>query len=342
MESDLFSSLDTNAYRKTERYFIEQYLLKMSYRTPMGYGYLPSQRFNIDREIDEDGFQSHRFDDTAEWCGFFSGSTGWGWGIPQKSQMIDYALAKRMGVNMRNYANVGVNLYKIYTLFEQLSIAGKLPKKNIVYFGINEGYDTANNRSLFTSMRDARIAKKIRHFENYYRNIAHDTGYLCYEAARSVALRVLDVKNAFGKGFVERMPAQKATKTLDEAVYRENFRIITEIVRRMRQRSPETIFVLEPSLFDKEHPTPYERKLLEKKRWSDNLLETTLTRLYDDLSLFFEKEGVVYVDARRSLDGVREPLYFDYCHPYTEASKMIGRFVGERIGGGMDYAEEKR
>jgi len=75
---------------------------------------------------------------------------------------------------INNYSNVGINLYKIYNLLNKLKLEDKLPKKNIIYFGINEAYDISNNRTLFYSMRDQRIKNSIKNFENYYRNIPHD------------------------------------------------------------------------------------------------------------------------------------------------------------------------
>jgi len=331
LEGDLFEDLSPQSYREVERYFLEQYALKMQYATPMGYRYRSNQTFNINRQIEEDGVQKQIIDETYKTCGFFSGSTGWGWGIFQRSDMIDYHIAKNLALNIYNYSNVGVNLYKIYTMFKQYEFDGTLPSRNIIYFGINEVYDLANNRKIFDSMRDKRIEKLIVEFDKYYRNVPLSLAYLGKQMLRSIALSALDIKNSFGKNFVDRLPPKQATKVLDEALYCHNMEIVYKMIKEMHTISPSTVFVLEPSLFHKELRSVYEEKLLHKKRLSDNLLEMMFERFYKEIIIFCRENGITVIDARESLNGVKEPLYFDYCHPYKEATKRIGEYIAREI-----------
>lgn len=331
LESDIFSKYSRDEFQIIEQYLIEQYRLKMNYEPLMGYAYSANQQFNINREINRFGYQEQFLDESYETYGFFSGSTGWGWGVFSREKMIDYFIADYLKVNINNYSNVGINIFKIYNLMHKFRLEDKLPKRNIIYFGINEAYDIANNRIVFYSMRDERIKNNIKNFENYYRNIPHDISYILKELIKNMRIRVQDIKNAFGTQFVDRLPEMPAEKVLNMEIYNKNFNIITKIINEIHSMSSTNIFVLEPSLFDKNILTKYEKKLLFKKNMTDNILESTFHKLYDDLLNYFNQNNILYVDARESIKNREAPLYFDYCHPYEEATQIIGTFVAKKI-----------
>lgn len=333
LEGDLFTNLSSLEYEEIERYFLEQYALKMHYSTPMGYLYSDNQTFNIDRKIEEDGIQKQEIGREFDTWGFYSGSTGWGWGLSQKSDMIDYHIASNLSCNINNHSNVGVNLYKIFNLFRQHELSGELSKNNIVYFGINEVYDLSNNQNMFNSMRDKRIEKLIVDFDKYYRNTPISLFYLMKQIARSMVLTILDIKNSFKKDFVGRLPKKVVTKVLNEKQYRENLIIIFKMVKEMDRLSSNTVFVLEPSLFDKDRLSEYEEKLLHKKRLSDNLLEGVFSRFYQELIDFCGEHNIRVIDARATVKGIEESLYFDYCHPYKKATKLIAEHIVKEIQG---------
>lgn len=333
MESDIFYAYSKNEFKIVENFFIEQYLLNMNYDPIMGYVYSANQQFNINREINNSHYQHQLIDRSYETWGFFSGSTGWGWGISCKEKMIDYFIAESLNININNYSNVGINLYKIYNLLNKLKLEDKLPKKNIIYFGINEAYDISNNRILFYSMRDQRIKNSIKNFENYYRNIPHDMAKTVKELIRNIFLRMQDIKNSFGKKFVDRLPKTCDKKVLNVENYRANYKIIINIINEICRISPDTVFVLEPSLFDKNLLSDYEKKLLTKKRMSDNALESTFFKLYGDLINYFDQNEIIYIDARESIKNIEAPLYFDYCHPYEQATQIIGTYIANKIKG---------
>ncbi|GAB6045589.1 hypothetical protein JCM11957_11870 [Caminibacter profundus] len=330
MESDIFINLNKEEYKKIEKFFLEQYMLKMEYHTPMGYVYKKNQKFNIDRKIEEDYFQHHIFDKDYETIGFFSGSTGWGWGIYKKSLMIDYFIGKNLQKNIINFSNVGSNIYKIFNIYKQFSLKDTLHEKNIFYFGINESYDISNNIDIAFSNRDRRIRKNILEFEKYYRNLPLSLKTISYLFAKSVALNILYIKHAIKKDFVKRISKKVKPIDIDKNLLNKNLGFIKNIIREINSLS-DTIFILEPSLFDKENLSEYERKLILNKDLTVPNLRKSFKIVYHELINFFEKEKIKYIDARESVKVVKETIFIDYCHPWVNGTQIIGEYIAKKI-----------
>jgi hypothetical protein len=331
MESDIFKNLNKKEYKKIEKFFLEQYMLKMEYHTPMGYIYKKNQSFNIDRKIEEDNFQHHIFDKGYETIGFFSGSTGWGWGIYKKSLMIDYFIGKNLQKNIINFSNVGSNIYKIFNMYKQLSLKKILPKKNIFYFGINESYDVSNNIDIAFSNRDRRIRKNILEFEKYYRNLPLSLKTIGYLFTKSVALNFIYIKHALKKDFVKRIPKKIAQVNINQDLLNKNLNFIKNIIKEINSLS-DVIFILEPSLFDKENLSEYEKKLILHKDLTVPNLRKSFEIVYSELINFFEKENIKYIDARKSIQKkINETIFIDYCHPWINGTQIIGEYISEKI-----------
>jgi len=330
MESDVFRNLSKEEYKKIEKFFLEQYMLKMQYHTPMGYMYRNNQTFNIDRKIEKDYFQYHIFDKDYETIGFFSGSTGWGWGIYKKSLMIDYFIGKNLQKNIINFSNVGSNIYKIFNMYKQFSLKNTLPEKNIFYFGINESYDISNNIDIVFSNRDRRIRKNILEFEKYYRNLPLSLKTIAYLFARSVALNIVYVKHAIKKDFVKRVPKKIEKVKLNEETLKENLNFIKNIIEEINSLS-DVVFILEPSLFDKKYLSEYEKAQLRKKDLSVPNLRKSFNIVYSDLIEFFEKKNIKYIDARESVKEVKESIFIDYCHPWVNGTRIIGEYISKEL-----------
>lgn len=308
--------------KNAKKYFFEQYILKMDFTSNNGWIFKPNQKFNIDREIDQNGFQTYTLNKSAEEMGFFSGSTGWGWGIFKTEDMISYQIAKGLGVNIINYSQVAYNLSKIYHQIIDLKLKQKLPKKNIIYFGINEAYPLAYNSSLFSNPRDIRVNRAIKYFEQYYYNMPMNYLQILQTIARRIKFDINQIKN-----YISSNISSKEQIKLDDELYAKNIKDLFNLIQAINNLG-EFTFVLEPSIFHKKYLTGYEQIIIST--YDKTPLKFVFEDLYQKIRNFCQESKIEFIDSSDCITFDNDG-YWDYCHPSSKITHAINKKITEEI-----------
>ncbi len=280
----------------------------------LGWQVSPNRTIFNDKKTAYDSSQLHVYG--KDTIGLFGGSTAWGWGLPKQSNMFADIIAQKKGLTIKNYSQPAYNLYKCSSQIRLLSLSGTLPKKNIIYFGINEAFCFSKEKPLFESPKDCSIKKNAGSFEIFY---------FSKKMTIKKWLRIFKSHASHDQPSKPKPPIDFLDQQMDFL-----FRLIDEIIYYCGGEK-NIAFVLEPALFFKPHLSPFEARYI--KNYTTYVPRTiyTYTYLYDKLLTYASQKKWIMIDTRPILHGLQEPLYWDYCHPSATLSKLLATNLNKNL-----------
>jgi len=313
-----------------QKSLLQQYALKMKFSENVGWGFVGDQSFSDGRKINSEGYQesSKQYPKTVS---FFSGSTGWGWGIEKEVDTFHCKISRKAKCNVNNYAMVAYDLIKIKSQVEELIYKKGCPDFSVIYFGVNESFTLSAAPDLYETPKSKKINEGISAFNFYYYGLDMPTLKALKGVLRNyirLAFSIISILSSFLASPKEKVVKESSFSDFLTKQYDKNksyyVSMIDEIDRLLGGR---VLFVLEPCLFFKEPLASYERKIINRYQSS-----STIPYVMEDFYEYVRRKcNAKLLDVSEVLKGESEELYWDYCHPSEKVIELVSTIVARKL-----------
>ena len=259
------------------------------------------------------------------------GSSLWGFGA-RDDRTIPSLVARKLHerdcrVEVRNLAEIGyVSTQEVVAMVRELQV-GYRPDLVIFYDGVNDSTSALleGEAGVTTNERNRRDEFNIR--QSPARLAGALIASLIRDSASFRLARIIGRRLAADRGTARGMPGDNRRRELIAEVVRRYQANLSTVDRLGREFGFEALYFWQPVVFDRMHPTSFEREEAERYAWAREFVVGVYEAVRSSSTLAADPH---FHDLSRLFADATELVFIDYCHTTEAANDRIAEAIARR------------